>query len=260
MTRAKSCGSIVGSESPIDKKKTRELLFYDLIRMATTAQPPVNLIPPPPPPPPKEGEPAYVYLEGFSQRNLNEIIEDLRSQIKENGKQDTWKVAAIDPNLVRVKLSEQEKQRKKKEYRTAYGKRDTVIQKRAQRNESEDVKLARKEYAKDKEVKERKMELARVRRQILNFIKEEHPDIYTLARGKFFRPVPRKKKASKKVESKDEVIGVDLQMKDQGEEEGGLSNPEPDNNETTTKAQKRKAVSDPEEHQRQSRMRKRQKK
>jgi hypothetical protein len=143
---------------------------------------------------------TYILLKGFSEKVVHDLVDEIAEQAEEQNQNQNYvskygkmEISTIEPELVRVKLSDLEKARKKEAYRSEYRKRPEVVAKREARNESEELRKARKEYAQQPEVKARKMELAKARRQMLKTFKEQHPREYSNIKKTLYKPIERKR-------------------------------------------------------------------
>lgn len=130
--------------------------------------------------------------KGFEKDNLIEFHNSIFDQGHE--------IAFIEPKLVKLKMSEEEKKEKKKSYRNEYNQRPDVAKLREDEKKSEEKKRLRKEYSERKDVKERKALVTKAKREYLAICKkgEEKPDYDEFMEGRVPRVVRKKREGKKK--------------------------------------------------------------
>lgn len=113
----------------------------------------------------------------------------------------------IESDRVKVKMSNAEKQKKKREYRKNYYSRPEVIEKMMEKTSDPEERRKRLAYASDPEVKERKREMSKKRRLMLKVIQEENHDYYKELKDRIMPPpLKRRKKEEVKEDSASQPI------------------------------------------------------
>jgi len=126
----------------------------------------------------------YIRLSYVDKELINEIKNIYQANIP----------IIYQPEVISIKLSQEEKIKRKKEYRRAYRKRPDVIQK-AERDklDPEKVKI-RKAYASDPQVKARKSLLAKAKRDYIKSLKSDPESDYKKYLSTTVPQLPRKSK------------------------------------------------------------------
>lgn len=102
----------------------------------------------------------------------------------------------LEPSLVRVKKSPQEKKAQKQRYRKEYITRPHVIEKKAKDKEDPEIKARDLAYAQDPETIARRNALCEERRNVPRKLKEDHPELWARYCPLAAAPRVRKRKAS----------------------------------------------------------------
>ena len=135
-------------------------------------------------------DPVIVKLQGFDKATWNAAL------LLASKDSTDAKFSVLDPSSIRFKMSNTEKQQKKQEYRRAYRKRPEVVKRLELKNNDPTVIAARKLYAEDPEVKQRKKEYAAARRKLLQEMKCNHSDLYNELKSKIMPPPKQRAKRS----------------------------------------------------------------
>lgn len=122
-------------------------------------------------------------------KETTQLLNDFQNSIGSDS------IDLIPYEMVKIKLSEDEKQQRKVIYRKQYNKRADVKEKREMKNKIPEVIEARKKYASQDEVVVRKQILSKGRRLMLQKFKEENPKQYYEYRNLYIPPVERKRKS-----------------------------------------------------------------
>lgn len=109
----------------------------------------------------------------------------------------------LEEGQVRVKMTPEEKKKKKRDYCKVYGERDEVKKKKEKRKNDPDQQKKAEEYSKLPRVVERRTALATERRAVPSHLKRDHPDIW--AKYCPLASAPRKRETNKRPKEEGEV-------------------------------------------------------
>ncbi len=120
----------------------------------------------------------FVHIDGVEEEDLKALLE----QISTTGT-NSFNFNLLDSDTVKVKLTCQEKKKRRRDYRRRYRNRPEVKKRRWERNNKPEVRAKRKLYAARGDVKSRKKQCAKRRRLMLKCILRDNPDLYDTYAG-----------------------------------------------------------------------------
>lgn len=137
----------------------------------------------------------HVSIQLPNGKDVDQLKKKLESLIGEDIQNTDGDVKFIDPSLVRVKLTQEEKKQRQAEYRSKYNERPYVKADRERRAEDPSEIKRKQDYAANELVKARKKQVAEGNRQLYQRFKADYPSLYSKLKTEVMPPpVPRQKR------------------------------------------------------------------